>query len=430
MKNIIAISALLFLMVLTGCDESYISPTYVVPSDSIAYDPVKDPVPVIMSMNDPFYVTASRGPGAISPENPFVKENAIFHVYSFLTNNFAYSGEIDYRNGYVPESELPSGKPMQCLVDDPETGMGAATKLQENGILDFVDYNASFCYSQINQEYKYNFFAYHIDDAIIDGGRAVREKDNVYLDIKIDGTQDVISAVAKLTDKQFENVDPNDDKWLFANILNRELVFSTLTGHRFIVPVFEAKHCLARFKFNLQGEDAMSDAIYVQDIYIKAQRDWRFTVAADNVEKLGLSLPDSQENLQEVHLCDEIGEVDGSVTSLEQYTYHVSKGETLSNIGLGMLLPPREAYDLYIKCAYISPDGKERSYVARYALNYRTTDDDGHVVYKPFEAGSEYNITMHVFGYQNIQLSMEGLGWETAPDDIPFDNDGEVEFLE
>lgn len=422
MKNIISISAFLLLMAVSGCNESFISPTYEVPSDSILYDPVKDPVPVIVSMNDPFYVTVSRGAGAISPDDPSVKKNAIFYVYSFLTNNFSYNGEIDYRGGYVPESELPANKPMQCLIDDPETGMGAQTKLQDNGVLDFVDNGTSFYYSQINQEYKYNFFAYHIDNAVVEGGHSVREKDNVHLNIKIDGTQDIISAVAKLTDKQFDEVDPNEDKWLFANILNRELVFSTLTGHRFIVPVFDAKHCLARFKFNLQGEDAMSDAIYIQDIYVKAQRDWRFTVAADNVENVGLSLPGAKENLQEIHLCDEVGEVDGSVRNLEQYTYHVGHGETLSNFGMGMMLPPRENYDLYIKCAYVSPDGKERSYVARYALNYRTTNAEGHIVNNPFEAGAEYNITMHIYGYQDIQLSMDGLNWGT-PIEIIIDED-------
>ena len=410
-----------------SCNESYISPDYVVPSDTIPYDPVMETVPVVMSMTDPAYVTLSRGMGPIAADRPTVKENAVFYVYSFLTNNYAYGGDIDYRKTFVLEQELPEGEPMKCLIDDPATGKGAETKLMENDVLDFVNINIPYYYSQRNQEYKYNFFAYHIDDAEVKEG-IVREKDNIHMDIKIDGTQDIITAAAGIKDKQLAEIDANNEKWFLSNVLNRELVFSTLTGHRFIIPVFEAKHQMSRFVFNLIGEDALSESIYVQDIYVMAHRDWNLTVASDDMSKLGMTMIGDREKLEKIHLCDEVGEVDGGKTNLEQYTYSVTQNELLANLGLGLLLPPRNNYDLYIKCAQFR-DGKEYRYIAHYALTNRTVAEDGTIVNRPFEAGRQYNVTMHVYGFQQIQLSMDGLDWGT-PIDIYIDEDDILDYIE
>ena len=410
-----------------SCNESYISPDYVVPSDTIPYDPVMETVPVVMSMTDPAYVTLSRGIGPIAADRPTVKENAVFYVYSFLTNNYAYGGDIDYRKTFVLEQELPEGEPMKCLIDDPATGKGAATKLMENDVLDFVNMNIPYYYSQRNQEYKYNFFAYHIDDAEVKEG-IVREKDNIHMDIKIDGTQDIITAAAGIKDKQLAEIDANNEKWFLSNVLNRELVFSTLTGHRFIIPVFEAKHQMSRFVFNLIGEDALSESIYIQDIYVMAHRDWNLTVASDDISKLGMTMIGDREKLEKIHLCDEVGEVDGGKTNLEQYTYSVTQNELLANLGLGLLLPPRNNYDLYIKCAQLR-DGKEYRYIAHYALTNRIIAEDGTIVNRPFEAGRQYNVTMHVYGFQQIQLSMDGLDWGT-PIDIYIDEDDILDYIE
>lgn len=411
-----------------GCNESYISSDYVEPSKDIPYDPVLEYVPIVMSMTDPAYVTLSRGIGPIAADRLTSKQDAVFYVYSFLTNNYAYDGEVNYQKPYVAETELPEGVPMHCLIDDPATGKGAPAKLMDNDVLDFVNINIPYYYSQRFQEHKYNFFAYHIDNAEIKGD-VMREKDKIRMDIKIDGTQDIITSNAVVKDKQLAEIDANNDKWFLANVLNGELLFSTLTGHRFIIPVFEAKHHMARFVFNLIGEDALSDKIYIQDIYVLAQRDWHLTVASEDATELGMVMAGDKEKLEELHLCDEVGVVDGSKTNLEQYTYNVTQNELLSNLGLGLLLPPRDSYDLYIKCAYQAPTGREYRYIAHYALSNKSVAEDGSFVNKPFEAGRQYNVTMHVYGYQQIKLSMDGLDWGT-PIDIFIDEDDILDFIE
>lgn len=424
---------LLFVAFFVSCSDSYVGIDYKDDTkDTLNYETIYDKVPIMMSLNNPYYISTNRGVGAIDPDREWVWNNLTFYVYSFLANNYAYNGAIDYRATYNPLIEEDRNNPWQCLVDDPETGLGAPTKINYDETLDFVDRDAAYYYSQTNQEHKYNFFAYTIDDAQILNDRAVREKERIYLDIKIDGTQDVICSVARPTQSQLESLDPTANKWFATNVLNGELLYSTTTGHRSIFPVFDAKHCLSRFVFNLVGEDAMSDKIYVEDIYVKAHRDWRLTVAANDTSRLGMTMiPGVTEELEEIHLCEipEDGEtVDGSQTGLTPLKHSVGKNEIINNFGLGLLLPPREQYDLYIACAFQSTDGKIRRYLARYDLKNRTVLPDGTNKYYPFVAGSEYQVTIHIYGYQPIKLSMDGLDWG-EPEFIPIDDEN-VEYDE
>lgn len=445
MRNIFTKLAVLSIAIVCGgvvcsCKESYISPDYIVPSDTIPYEIVEDPVPVMLALNDPSYVSITRGMGAIAPDNAGSKEDARFYVYSFLANNYAFPKEngndVDYTRTYQPADALGADEPMYCLIDNPETGMGAQVQIQTDNnddVLNFVDSDITYFYDQRFQEYKYKFFCYHLDDAEILSGGAVREKDNIHMNIRIDGTQDVIYSVADTTN-DISNINPVSEKWILKYVRNGELLFSTLTGHRHILPVFRAKHAMVRFTFNLIGEETLEDdSVFIQDIYVKAKRDWKLTVAADDETRLGLSklYDDEPEVLETVHLCDDIGEIDGSKPSFEKDKYYVKKDKPLSPFGMGMLLPSRSSYELFVECTSMK-DGVERKYTARYDLTHRveTEDENGKkvLVNRPFEAGSQYNVTMHVYGFRKINMSIDGLGWEMSPDneiEIPEDD---VEF--
>ena len=427
LKNIIY--TVLFCVALCGCNESYSGLDYDYPnSDTITDIIAVDKVPVMMAVHDPYFISVSRGVGAIenNDEMKWRKDNASFYVYSFLSNNSQYSGEVNYMSHYVPE-EANQG-PMQCLIDGPD-GYGAPARIHPESplMLVFKD-DAQFFYSQNYQDYKYKFFTYYCDDAQILGNRRVREKDRVYMDIKIDGTQDIISGSAhKLTDKQMDELDNKysgeEDKWFFNKMLNGDLVHSTMSGHRMFFPIFEINHELSYFVFNVRGDNMMTDVTYIKDIYVKAHTDWRFTVAADNVDEVGLSLaPGVSEKLEDLHLCDVPAEgesVDGTKNWLQDANVFVTNAdEDFVRLGNGMLLPPRESYELYIVCESRSQDGKVRSYKAKY--NLKLSDGES------FKAGTQYTVNMHVYGFQAIEMRLEGK-WVKA-DPIILDEDDIVGF--
>ena len=412
MRNKISISTLFVatILLLCGCNESYISPEYPTHYENTDFESVIDSVPIVIAMSDPNYttITPTRGMGAIVSDIPENRESATFYVHSFLTNNYKYNREIDYRKKYKKEQK--EGEVIQCLIGDPDSYKGVPTQLMTNDLLKFTDTNENYFYNQNDKEYKYNFFAYHIDDAEIIGDGIVAEKDKIRMDIRIDGTQDIIGSVADITDKQLQNLDQDKDKLIFANILNKELLYSTLTGHRSIIPVFKAKHHFVRFVFNMVGESNNSDSIFIHDLYVMANRDLRFTVAADDFNKLGVEKI-NEKKLEEIHLCDDKDD-DGGVASLERYKYSVKPQDKLENLGLGLLLPEREKYDLYINCAIKKNDDTYLDFRVKYELKNI-----------PFEAGKQYNITLHIYGYQNIKLRMDGLNWKIESEDIPIDED-------
>lgn len=428
MFGILKKTATLSLVVsLFACSEKFESvdydPGY---KDEHEYETTYERVPVLLAMNNPFYTTISRGAGAITPEDSWVKQELTYYVYSFLTNNYVYNGPIDYTQKFNPESDENPDKPIQCLMDDPKTGRGVAFKLLDNEMLDQVDKDTEYFYSQSNQYCKYNFFAYAIDDA--DVRKVIRNKDNVQLDIEIDGTQDVITAVGKPIEEQIGNINPENDKLLYSNVINGELVFSTATGHRGMFPKLDGKHCLSLFKFNIVGEDALCDKIYVEEIYVMANKQWRFTVAADDQTKLGLSLPEGKSEKLEKVILQEMTEEGNpaSVKPLAKGKYNVEQGETRYDLGMGLLLPPRDSYDLYVRCRYpsLNSEGKQvnRYYTARYNLAHRTLGDNAIMKTEPFEAGAQYDVTMHIYGYQPIQMSIGGLAW-SEPIEIILDED-------
>lgn len=413
---------------LFACSEKFESvdydPGY---KDEHQYETTYDKVPVLLAMNNPYYTMISRGAGAITPESGWVKQELTYYVYSFLTNNYIYDGPIDYTQKCTPDAEENPDQPIQCLMDDPETGRGVAFKLLDNEMLDQIDKNTEYFYSQSNQYCKYNFFAYAIDDAKV-LSEVTRNVDNVQLDIEIDGTQDVITAVGKPIEEQIAQISPTSDKLLYSNIINGELVFSTATGHRGMFPKLDGKHCLSLFQFNIVGEDALSDKIYIEEIYVMAHKQWRFTVAADDHTKLGLSMPEGKSEKLEKMVLQEMTEErnPASAKPLAKGVYHVKKDERIDNLGMGLLLPPRDSYDLYVRCRYpsLNSEGKEvnRYYTARYNLAHRVVDDNGVIETTPFEAGSQYDVTMHIYGYQPIQMSIGGLAW-SEPIEIILDED-------
>lgn len=416
------IYTLIFSIALCSCNESFSGLDYTKPidPDNPPSEITSDRIPIMTAVHDPFYMTVSRGFGALEDAN-WQKEQATFYVYAFLANNYKYKGEVDYTAKYTPETANQT-EPMYCLVDG-EEGKGAPTYIHENNMLAFKE-NSDYFYSQNFQDHKYNFFTYHIDDAIIKNGKPVREKDKIYLDIKIDGTQDIISGVACPTQKQIEECSKNfseeEDKWFLSNILNGELLYSTMSGHRKFFPVLDVKHELSYFTFKICGDKAMSVPIRIKDIYIKAHTDWRFTVAADNHDEIGLSLAEgTTENLENLHLCDVAKpgvSLDGTKNWMENANIILTNEDTeFRSIGNGMLLPPGNRYDLYIVCESETKDGKTRSYKARYNLQL----EEG----QSFEAGKSYTISMHVYGYQQIDMYLGNMKWKLAGEIIIDEDD-------
>ena len=184
-------------------------------------------VPVMVVVGDPDHliVTPSgKGQGAIDSDTKEAWEDASIYVFAFkrdLQTSFSVTSQED--------SEW-------CLLDGSGDEMGSlAGKKARIGMLDsyvaWEGINRKIYYPQSNQ--PYDFYGYYIDDIPVEQEKITRTDDAVQIEVEIDGTQDLMTSKAELTDDQLYREDLTDEDRL--DILNYS--YSAYTAKRNIQPV-------------------------------------------------------------------------------------------------------------------------------------------------------------------------------------------------
>lgn len=404
-------------VLLSACSAQYAGNDYPTGEDSIKYEVTTDTIAVLTAMNEPFFISLTRGYGAFDTAAVWKNDSATFYIYAFLANNSEYTGDIDYSSDVTDDEE---SNITQCLVGDKSSGLGAAARLGDDGLLYFL-HGKQFVYSLTHQAYRYNFFAYYTDDAVT--GTVRREKKGITLPLTINGTQDIVCSIAHPTDEQKKQLqNQTATQWIASELDN--YAYSTLTGHRSILPVFNARHCLSRFLFTLTGEDKLSDSIYIQDIYVKSKVNGNFVVAANDTTQVGLTFPASlNTSLSTLHMAHRFlpgVSLDVTKCTFPAYYYHVKKNEKIK-VGEGFLLPAGEEYELFIDCAQRLENGTLRTYTAHYTLQLNGDNQ--------FEAGKQYTVDISVYGYQTVKLGLQIGEWING-EDVTLNNEDDILYEE
>lgn len=445
---------------LAGCRQHYPGIEYDGLEDDIGVDYKEGKVPVYVAVNDPLFEHyTTRGVGAF---DDLVNGNstdqkwweADFRVYAFLRRSFnGYSGDPDYTKRMSSNDD-----DCLCLIDDNGTGdsQGHGRKAnlrkgEQNAFLDWKDGDDVY-YNTTYQYYAYRFFAYYLDDAY-DFSKAptVRSKDHISYDFTIDGTQDLMCGYASLTNAQLAEAETfrsgeKDNEFFADNI--KDLAFSKATGNRSIYPIFDMQHKLSYLKFKLKAgkvENKDGGAIVdeevanvkIRNISISALTQGTMTVAADDTTRIGVTFDENSSKVLYMPVkvkTDDSGEImlDSEGKSI-QMQRHETGGKVVpgdsegfrppiqpevnsKEIGMGFLVPPAEEYVLTLHCTQTKEDkqgnpqkdpdtGEEK--VINYKVSYRLKLNTG----KPFREGYKYEVTIHVFGHQKIQLQLGDITW-------------------
>lgn len=399
---------------LVACTESY--PGIYVDEeeqDRPSNEVTQDTVPIMVSLTDPDYSIVTRGMGALEDwNNPINRENwrnAKFYVYAFLDRNHDFQGNPDY--------SLQHEDTLYCLVYNREA------RIQGNSepLLQWVEEPP--IYSLKYPDYKYNFFAYSVDDAANLGEQHLQDK--VVKHIEIDGTQDIITAYAKPTQYQIEQIQTDDEfKYIAANWEN--LIYSSRSGHRGISPVFHLNHEMVRFKFKIVGAADASDKFLVEAVSAIIPRKGELTIAAQPQEgqEPVLGARWDNENRGKVYLATpNTPNVYGATTDRKNALFdpliQVGWKDTL---GLGgILMPPTHSFSLQIEYRLASEyaEGINRYYTATYQ-NVSLRDGN-------FVKGTEYEVLLKVYGPQQVELQIGShtMGWVDGGTLPPIDEDYE-----
>ena len=350
----------------------------------------------------------TRGSGVIGDVSSFAGKD--FYVYAF---------NRDTKTDYSTVSATDS---LRCLVDgsydDPESLMGRraywnpATEVVEWGVGESPIYYPM----GENEGHDFDFFAYYLDNIEPANEDIIRSNDDIKINIEIDGSQDLMSAKAKPTKAQLEDI--LDKQGEVAMLLQREHCYSYYTASHNLNPNFDFIHHLVKLDFKLVpgGTPGMTKDVTVEKIEIRTKHKATFTVADkydDN--RLGLKF---QEDTTRLALKERDGsEYKPRLISTVNKVGAVTDG-IVDDLG-SLLVAPDVEYYLYIVLGEVQGDrvleSKENEKVI-----YQGTEEDK----IEFTAGNEYLITLTIYGQMDVRVSADIGEWDKGGDyEYDYDDD-------
>lgn len=465
----------LCVLALTSCSESYPSLEYEDDKDVIKNDEASDKTPIMLFVQKPsLFSITTRGTGAFDPnESNFEakRQNMLLHIFAFHNTpdvNMAESMNSVHGGASEPDYE-------NCLIDNGVNSgnlywMGRPARLNSDNegveiLKDKVTKEPELLYySSVHQDYGYNFFAYYIDDFEPNASNTTRTRNEIYHNIDIDGSQDIMCGYSPklqigdvmddlgynvrkdgiisefIAQEMYDNILSDTEKSNINNILSYG--YSTYSAHRGVNPTIDVKHQLARLKFTAYPGDARSENITITGIEVQTRTQGKLTVAATDLSKVGLTFREDQP-LSSIYLREK--SVDGIEKNqpLRDDYYNIVLTEddkklpnsqwydrTATPIGDCLLVPPAENIRLilYYKEKYkISEDGDE--YGIRYPhviYDVPAPDEEQNIEetsgIKKFKAGYSYNIKIAVYGLQPIEIVAQMEGWKDGGD-VDLDED-------
>jgi len=403
--------------------------------DSGIDDDYNEALPVMIAFNPPNYTILTRGQGALSPDDEGYLEkleNADFHVYAFRSDT--PKGGMNY--GITRESDKEI-----CLIDGSTGIQGQDASLNMHGkkasytsvtsFAQWQDENDQPMYSQLSTVTPFDFFAYYIDDLKQAASNSdadflpgtyrnfTRNEQGISFEVAVDGSQDLISAVAELTEDEKTNIAamPEEER---NNVM--KYYYSTYTARRNITPVFNLRHQLAHVRFNIKAnmrQDVMIKSIGIESIY-----KGKFTVAGHDFSQIGVSFNEKAGT----HRL-ELKEADGN--RFEPRELKIGMTEIIPSLkGTSLLVPPSNSAVLIVEAEartkiLDNPEVWDDHYP--YTLTYPLKDmvkNSSQSSYG-FLAGWRYTINITISGPEEMEIKVEIEGWENGGD---IEVDGEDMF--
>ncbi|MBO5921178.1 MAG: fimbrillin family protein [Bacteroidaceae bacterium] len=259
----------------------------------------------------------------------------------------------------------------------------------------------------------YDFFAYHADDAIVEGNTPeLNDDETMYVvPVTIDGTQDLMIAkaipTAEDTVKLQQNVDESEYELSYAR------AYSAYSARKDVQPNFIFQHLLSRLVFKIKPNSKKDLAVSIEEVRIK-----NVNTTADFVVAWKGKTPDSlllkARNVNDVVLMEKNPDIDEAHPLLpftpQSPRWNEEDDEAyIDQLGESMLLMPQDEYQLYILM-------EENGIRNHYEATIRPPKGG------KFEAGYEYNVTFVVYGLEKIELNVALEPWKLG-DDIIADSD-------
>ena len=414
-KTLIFVIVTLLALIQTGCHDFSYQGLHNVVTEEDEYNPQRVIMFIGSSTNIKFNDNdeeedqeeegETKGTGVIGSVEGFTEKS--FYIYSFL-------GRLQ-KSSY---SQMAKDDPMACLIDgsldDPESVMGREAVWNPASSLIDWKYSKDPVFYPVGEALglTYDFFAYYVDDMKLTNEDFRRTDDSVEIDIEIDGSQDIMSAVAVAADKELWYGTEDAREYAYR----KECTYSYYTAQLNIHPRFIFKHHLTKLDFKLiPGKTpGFTREVKVEKIEVYSRKKADFVVAHRNHnhvgDNMGVFFKGEKSSL-------ELKEPDGTGFQGRMVTTVAGEGpgDVVDNLG-SLLVAPDQDYHLFVTLTEyrdgVKVSDSELNELHVYLGNMADPDAPF------FEAGNEYMISMTIYGKMDIRVSTEVLKWGEGGDYI------------
>lgn len=261
--------------------------------------------------------------------------------------------------------------------------------------------------------YRYDFFAYYLDDMAVTEKDYIRTETGISVAVEIDGNQDVMSSKAAPSEKKLEELFPEQkDREAYKEYYCYSYQSALLGLH----PEFIFNHNLAKICFSIKPgvTPGKVNKVTLSDVEIESMYKGIFTIASQS-RPLGIDFDKSQ--IKTFTLTEEDGQ------PLNDYVVRTLRSsgsaETIEVGSYLLLAPTDEGYWVHLTMSEVRDEGgPEEDHLSE--MTYSTYITMG-TKEKPekFEAGSEYTVTLNVYGREDVRVNVEVGEWADGGYVIP-----------
>ena len=287
----------------------------------------------------------------------------------------------------------------------------------QNNVLNLVqpasagEYAGEYFYFQGST--VYDFYGYYVDDAAQTtpgtDNAPTRDGGTITLPITITGAQDIMLAKA---DPQAD-IDASEDPK--KSEVTAETAYSAFAARRGVQPTLEFNHQLARFTFNIKPGSASGAKVTVTAIELESNTTGTLQIApVTDVTACNIQNPASPAYLKLMDADETSGVKDFTAYDVPTYTGAdqdaVKVGESL------MVIPGVGSYKLKVSMTQEGNTPGEPLDVAALETVIDATEvtpkEGAEGDLTTFEAGKTYDVTIIVYGMEQIEVTAELKDWE------------------
>lgn len=255
----------------------------------------------------------------------------------------------------------------------------------------------------------YDFYGYYVDDAVEGTPTPSRTDGTITLPITITGAQDIMLAKADPAVDIEASTDPNKGQ------VTSETAYSAFAARRGVQPTLEFNHQLARFTFNIKPGSASGAKVTVTAIELESNTTGTLQIApVTDVTACNIQNPATPVYLKLMDADETNGVKDFTAYEVPDYTgadqAAVKVGESL------MVIPGVGSYKLKVSMTQegntpgdpLEVDALETVIDATKVTPKEGSEGD----LTMFEAGKTYDVTIIVYGMEQIEVTAELKDWE------------------